>query len=134
MFPDWRDRGIVAGGCAIAMLIPVPVINILIVYVLYQRLTSGRPFVDHQLRQNLNFQISIQVYLLAAVVLLLALPFLPSLFFPGSLDWLRIPLGLGMVGTSVLLLFIWFTVFAAALIFALSGRWFQYPFSLQWLK
>ncbi|GEL08212.1 DUF4870 domain-containing protein [Salisediminibacterium halotolerans] len=134
MLPDWKDRGIVAGGCVIAILIPVPVINILIVYALYQRLRTDRPFVDHQLRQNVNFQISMQVYLAGAFILLFALPFLPGLFFPGSLDWLRIPLGLGMIGTSVLLLFIWFTIFTAALIFAVSGRWFQYPFSLQWLK
>ena len=134
MFPGWKERWIVVGGCAIAMLFPVPVINILAVHSLWRRFREGSSYIEHQLRANLNFQISIQVYLATAAVLLLGLPYLPEMVVPGVFEWLRFPLGMGMMGITVLLLLTWFTIFTVAFIFAFSGKLFQYPFSLRWIK
>ncbi len=120
---------------------PIPFLGALFPYIAWRLGRDRHPFIDEQGRAAINFQLSMSIYLLVAVVLWLFLAFTTCMIavsgaasvqtlFGSILSWTMI---LGIAAIVVFAIFMLSVIIFAALK-ADRGQSYRYPFSLHFLQ
>lgn len=94
-------------------IVPIPFTNILAPLILWQLKKGEHPLIDDQGKESVNFQISILIYMLIAIVLILIL--------------------IGFILIFAVIIF-WFVMTIVAAIKANAGVYYRYPLTIRFIK
>lgn len=124
--------------CSVA---PIPFLGALFPYIVWQLGRDRHPFIDEQGRAAINFQLSMTIYLLVAVILWVFLTFTTCMVaLTGGTSAQNIfGTVLGLLILTGAVVFVGFAGFMIAIIVFASvkasrGQSYRYPFSLQFLQ
>lgn len=133
-------------GCHFASLfsiilctfLPIPFLGALPPYIVWRLGRDRHPFIDEQGREAINFQLSMTIYLLVALILWLFLAFTTCMIavsgaqkaFENLFSWILIS---GLVILSLFALFM-IAIILFAGIKASRGQSYQYPFTIRFLQ
>ncbi|RPF55866.1 DUF4870 domain-containing protein [Aquisalibacillus elongatus] len=124
----------------IIALLPIPLLNIVLVYVYRMIVGNDSLLVENHTRNNINFQLSYQIYLLCLFLLINLIAFASSTFDITAIDLspLLTIIGVGVGLITIGLLLILGLVITAILIFAivkaLLGEYIKFPLTIRFLK
>ncbi|WP_188207001.1 DUF4870 domain-containing protein [Alkalibacillus aidingensis] len=122
-------------GYAIPLFLPMPLFNIVITYIYWRVLPSESDFTDHHLKENINYQISIQLYMLSFFVLVFIVQIIGQVgFIPDIASMIGILLSFGVLGLMILAAFTWVILLAVAVIAVLMGKYFRFPLIIRFVK
>ncbi|MDQ0159873.1 DUF4870 domain-containing protein [Alkalibacillus salilacus] len=132
-----KDRWMVLIGYALPIVFPLTLFNIVVTVVYWYVAPYQSPFFDHHMRENINAQISYQLYLLLSFGLFLLLGWFGSM----NLNWLpdlahlSIPLfAMGLIGIIFIIIIAWWVVFIIAVIATIAKKYFRFPVTIRFIK
>ncbi|WP_018922904.1 DUF4870 domain-containing protein [Salsuginibacillus kocurii] len=132
------DKLIAVLSYILAMFFPVPILSIVAVFLFWLVFRDQSRFIDHHLKENINFQISFQLYTLAAFILVFiftnVLNMLPQEMLPDLLAVSGFLMSVGLFGLLIFAGFAWYALLAAASIGALLGKFFKFPLIIRFVK
>ena len=121
-------------------MVPIPPFNILAVYV--YRVLAGQQsiLIDEHSKENINFQLSYQLYFLCFIIFAFGINGLSSFFDISAMDlppvFAVIGVGAGFIIIGLLLLHGFFVLIflVAAIVKALMGKPYKFPLTIRFLK
>ncbi|MCC5909724.1 MAG: DUF4870 domain-containing protein [Clostridiaceae bacterium] len=126
-----KEKIISIGGYLLALFFPIPLLNIIAVQVYWMNFRAKSKFVDHHLKQNINFLITYQIYMLSIFTFLFLLDKMPISIVPGIVSIASVLLGFGSLGVLLLLFLLIYPIYIVAIIATLAGKYFKFPLTIK---
>ena len=126
-----REKLIPVGGYLLALFFPIPLLNIIAVRVYWFLFQGESEFVDHHLRENINFLISYQIYIASIFFIFFLLDSLPMSIMPGIVNVTSVLLLFGFFGVLLLLFLLIYPIYIIAIIAVLIGKHFRFPLTIK---
>ncbi|MCL1475395.1 DUF4870 domain-containing protein [Argonema antarcticum] len=117
--------------------VPIPCLNILAPFIIWQTKKNTDAFIDVQGKESLNFQISMLVYSVIGVIIFIFLAFVTCGILSSNSNVLNSMMGtlaIGIVSIGLLSLIFQLFVVIFAAIKAYRGEIYRYPFTIRFLK
>lgn len=136
-----EEKIISIGGYLLSIFFP-PAINILAVRIYWEIFQSKSEFIEHHIKENINFLISYQIYMLSFIAFYYLLKIIPDFIYdkifdlvlPGILGIIPFLLGLGFIGFLLMIFLIITPVYIVAIIATLAGKRFRFPLTINFIK
>ncbi|MET3683575.1 putative Tic20 family protein [Alkalibacillus flavidus] len=132
-----KDRLMVTIGYLLPLVLPLTFLNIWLTVLYWYVAPYQSPFFDHHMRENINAQISYQLYIVIGFILFFLLGSVASV----GIDWLpdlaklSIPLfAMGLMGIIFIIIISWWFVYLIAIIAALAKKYFRFPLIIRFIK
>ncbi|GEN45299.1 DUF4870 domain-containing protein [Alkalibacillus haloalkaliphilus] len=132
-----KDRLMVAFGYLLPMIFPLSLLNIVITLVYWYVAPYQSPFFDHHMKENINAQISYQLYIFVSFVLFFVFGWLGT-SYPGAMpDVFQVMLPLatfGFIGIIALIILFWWVIFVIAIIASIAKKYFRFPLIIRFIR
>ncbi|MDC3417046.1 DUF4870 domain-containing protein [Aquibacillus salsiterrae] len=128
-----KEKLLAVFGYLIPIFFPVPLLTIVAIQVYYMLFRGESIFLDKHQRENVNFQISCQLYVLVAFVLYFIL-FKVAPLLPDIAVAFNILFGIATFGFIVFFSLFWLVTMIVAIIRAALGKPFRFPLTIRFVK
>ncbi|MBM7571098.1 DUF4870 domain-containing protein [Aquibacillus albus] len=128
-----KEKLMAVFGYLIPIFFPIPLLSIVAIQVYYLLFRGESIFFDEHARENVNFQISYQIYLFSlfgiGYIFSKLAPILPEASIPFNVIVL-----FGAFGLIIFAGLFWFITMIIAIIRAVLGKRFRFPLTIRFIK